>query len=83
MNQATPKQGRIVWPNLITVVSAASLIGTMIVGLGLATAWAISGTLGLGDIGTTILEVLFAGVALVGLVAFWRSATRVEPVIER
>jgi hypothetical protein len=83
MNATTRKPGRINWTNLITVASASILIGTMIVGLGLATAWAIAGTLGLGDVGTTILEALFAVVALVGLVAFWRTATKVEPVVER
>ena len=83
MTEASKKQGRIIWPNLITVVSLAILIGTMIVGLGLATGWAIAGMLGLGEIGSMILVVLFVGVALVGIVAFWRIATRVEPVIER
>jgi hypothetical protein len=83
MDATTRKPGRINWTNLITVASASILIGTMIVGLGLATAWAIAGALGLGDIGTTVLEAIFAVLALVGLVAFWRSATRVEPVVER
>jgi len=27
--------------------------------------------------------VLFTGIAIVGIVAFWRMATRVEPIIER
>ena len=83
MNQATPKQGRIVWPNLITVVSAAILIGTMIVGLGLATGWAIAGALGLGEIGTYVIEALFVGAAAAVIVAFWRKATTVERVVER
>ena len=83
MNEATRKRGRINWPNLVTVGSAAILIGTMIVGLGLATGWAIAGMLGLGEIGTIILVLLFTGVAVAGIVAFWRMATRVEPVIER
>ncbi|MCC6947866.1 MAG: hypothetical protein IT539_08880 [Bradyrhizobiaceae bacterium] len=83
MDATRRKPGRINWTNLITVGSAAILIGAMIVGLGVATGWAVAGILGLGDIGATILEVLFTAVALVGLVAFWRSATRVEPIIER
>ena len=83
MNEATKEQGRIVWPNLITVVSAAILIGTMIVGLGLATGWAIAGALGLGEIGTYVIEALFVAVAAVVIVAFWRTASRIEPVVER
>ena len=79
----TKKPGRINWPNLITVGSAAILIGTMIVGLGLATGWALAGMLGLGDIGALVLEVLFVGLAAAGLVAFWRMAVRVEPVVDR
>ena len=82
MNEATRK-GRINWPNLVTVGSAAILIGTMIVGLGLATGWAIAGMLGLGESGEWVLEVLFMGIAIAGVVAFWRMATRVEPIIER
>ena len=83
MTNATQKPGRINWPNLITVVSAAILVGTMIAGLGVATGWAIAGMLGLGEIGTSILVALFIGMALLGVVAFWRSATRVEPIVER
>lgn len=83
MNEATMKQGRIIWPNLITIVSLAILIGTMIVGLGLATGWAIAGALGLGEIGTYVIEALFVVVAAAVIVSFWRLATRIEPVVER
>jgi hypothetical protein len=83
MTNATQKPGRINWTNLVTVASAAILIGTMIVGLGLATGWAIAGALGLGEIGTTAVEVLFMVVAAVVIVAFWRTASRIEPVVER
>jgi hypothetical protein len=83
MTNATRKPGRINWTNLVTVVSAAILIGTMIVGLGLATGWAIAGALGLGEIGTYVIEALFVAVAAVVIVAFWRTASRVEPVVER
>ena len=82
MTNATRKPGRIVWTNLVTVASAAVLIGTMIVGLGLATGWAIAGALGLGEIGTYVIEALFVAVAAVVIVAFWRTASRIEPVVE-
>jgi ABC-type transport system involved in cytochrome bd biosynthesis fused ATPase/permease subunit len=82
MTNASQKPGRINWTNLVTVASAAILIGTMIVGLGLATGWAIAGALGLGEIGTYVIEALFVAVAAVVIVAFWRTASRVEPVVE-
>ena len=44
------------WTNVITVVSAAILIGTEIIGAGMATGWAIAGLFGLGEIGAYVLE---------------------------
>jgi hypothetical protein len=82
MTEASKKQGRIVWPNLITIVSLAILIGTMIVGLGLATGWAIAGALGLGEIGTYVIEAMFVAIAAAVIVAFWRKATSIERVVE-
>ena len=83
MNEATRKRGRINWSNLVTVGSAAILVGTMIIGLGIATGWAIAGMLGLGEIGTMLLVLLFVAAAATGIVAFWRMATRVEPIVGR
>ncbi len=83
MNESTRKPSRIVWSSLITVVSAAILIGTMVVGLGFATGWAIAGALGLGDVGTMVIEGLFMVAAAAVIVAFWRTATRIERVVER
>jgi hypothetical protein len=83
MNDATKKPVRVNWQNLLTVGSAAVLVGSMIVALGLATGWAIAGALGLGDNGARAAEVICVIVALIGIRAFWRMATRVEPVIER
>lgn len=82
MTEASKKQGRILWPNLITIVSLAILIGTMIVGLGLATGWAIAGALGLGEIGTYVIEAMFVAIAAAVIVAFWRKATSIERVVE-
>jgi hypothetical protein len=83
MNDAKRKPTRINWTNLLTVGSACVLVGAMILALGFSTGWAVAGALGLGEIGTRIIEALFVGIAIVGVVAFWRSATRIEPVIER
>jgi len=83
MTETARKPARINWTNLLTVGSACVLVGAMILGLGLATGWALAGMFGLGDIGAWVLEAIFGGIALVGIVAFWRMAVRVEPVIER
>jgi hypothetical protein len=83
MTDAVRRRGRINWTNLVTVASACVLVGAMILALGFATGWAVAGVFGVGEIGTRIIEAVFVGVAIVGVVAFWRSATRVEPVIER
>jgi hypothetical protein len=83
MTESARASGRVNWINLVTVVSAAILIGTEIVGVGLATGWAIAGMFGLGDIGAYVLEALFGLGALAIVVAFVRAAARIEPFIER
>lgn len=83
MNETARKPARINWTNLLTVGSACVLVGAMILALGVATGWALAGMFGLGEIGAWVLEIFCAGIALVGIVAFWRMAVRVEPVIER
>jgi len=83
MNETARKPVRINWTNLMTVGSACVLVGAMILALGVATGWALAGMFGLDDIGVWVLEAFFGGIALVGIVAFWRMAVRVEPVIER
>jgi hypothetical protein len=74
---------RINWPNLTTVGSAAILVGTMIFGLAYATGWALGGFLGLGDLGAYLFEGIFLLIATVGIIAFLRSALKVEPIVER
>jgi len=83
MTDVSPAKGRINWTNSITVISAAILIGTEIVGTGLATGWAIAGFFALGDIGAYVLEALFGLGALAVVVAFVRAAARIEPLVER
>jgi hypothetical protein len=83
MTESARASGRVNWINLVTVVSAAILIGTEIVGVGLATGWAIAGLFGLGDIGAYVLEALFGLGALAIVVTFVRAAARIEPFVER
>ena len=83
MAEEAAKKGRVNWMNTLTVVSAAILIGTEVLGAGLATAWAIAGFFSLGDIGAYVLQALFAAGAVAIIVAFLRAATRIEPLVER
>ncbi|BBF93577.1 MULTISPECIES: hypothetical protein [Blastochloris] len=76
---SAPASGRINWTNLITVVSAAILLGTETVGAALAFGWAMAGWLGFGDIGTWILEALSLALGVAALVWFFRRASSVEP----
>ena len=83
MNEAQTRSRKVIWSHLITVLSAAVLMGTVVIGMALATAWALAGLFGLGQIGEWVLEALFgiAGVAVI--IAFIRNASRIEPFFER
>lgn len=74
---------RIYWPSVITVISAAILIGAEVFGAAFAGGWALSILFGLDTMGEHILQaVLFlSGVAVMG--AFMRNAARIEPFTRR
>lgn len=77
----TSKSRRINWLNVITVVSAAILIGAEVFGAAFAASWAIATLFGLDQIVRYTLDaVLFAsGIAV--MISFMRSAQRVEPFV--
>jgi hypothetical protein len=83
MSDAVRKPGRIIWANVITVLSAAILVGTITIGTGLATGWAIAGLFGLGNAAALTLESVFAVLAVGIVYAFVRAAMRVEPFVDR
>lgn len=70
---------KIYWPSVITVISAAILIGAEVFGAAFAGGWALSILFGLDTTGEHILQgVLFlSGVAI--MVGFIRNAKRIEP----
>jgi hypothetical protein len=70
---------RIVWVNVMTVLSAAILIGAEVFGAAFAGGWAIAGLFDLGEVGGYVLQALFFVIGLVVMVAFIRTARRVEP----
>jgi hypothetical protein len=74
---------QIAWPSVITVISAAILIGAEVFGAAFAGGWALAILFGLSETQGQILQgVLFvAGVAI--MVAFVRNAQRIEPFTRR
>ncbi len=74
-----PLGQRIIWMNVLTVLSAAILIGAEVFGAAFAGGWALAGLLHLGEYGVYVLQVLFFIAGLAVMVAFIRAARRVEP----
>ena len=72
-------RGRIIWVNVITVLSAAILISAEVFGAAFAGGWAIAGLFDLGDIGGYALQGLFFVLGLIVMAYFIRGARRVEP----
>lgn len=83
MSESASGSRRMNWTNVITVVSAAILIGTEIIGAGFAAGWAIAGLFGLGDIGAYVLQALFGVLACYIIFNFVRRAARIEPFFVR
>ena len=81
MEKPVEKRGgrRIIWVNVMTVLSAAILIGAEVFGAAFAGGWAIGNLFDLGPTGDTILRGLLFALGMVVMVAFIRNAQRVEP----
>jgi membrane protein implicated in regulation of membrane protease activity len=73
---------RIVWESVITVLSAAVLIGAEVFGAAFAGGWALASLAGLPEYAEYAQAILFlAGVAV--LAAFIRNGMNVEPFTAR
>jgi hypothetical protein len=79
----TPKRGRIVWLNVLTVISAAILIGAEVFGAAFAAGWAFANLLELGPYGVLILQAVFFLCGIAVMVRFVLNARLVEPFTER
>jgi nitric oxide reductase large subunit len=79
--QNTPRQ--IVWPSVITVISAAILIGAEVFGAAFAGGWALAILFGLDDTAAHILQAVLFGLGVVIMIAFVRAAQRIEPFMSR
>jgi hypothetical protein len=83
MNKPEPqmpsRSRRILWVNVLTVVSAAILISAEVFGAAFAGSWAIANLLALGTFGARLLDGLFVLCGIAVMVQFVRAAQRVEP----
>lgn len=73
---------RIAWQNVVTVLSAAVLIGAEVFGAAFAGGWALANVTGYGDYAPWVQLVLFlAGIAV--MASFIRNGMKVEPFFSR
>ncbi len=80
MESPTPSRSRrILWPHVLTVISAAILISAEVFGAAFAGSWAIANLFALGTLGARVLDVLFMACGVAVMVQFVRAAHRVEP----
>ena len=81
--QASTSSREIAWPSVITVISAAILIGAEVFGAAFAGGWALAILLGLDDVAAHILQAVLFGIGVLIMVAFIRAAQRIEPFTKR
>ena len=74
---------QIVWPSVITVLSAAILIGAEVFGAAFAGGWALAILFGLDDTEAHIVQAVLFTLGVLVMVAFIRAAQRVEPFFKR
>ena len=65
------------------MVSAAILIGAEVFGAAFAGGWAVANLLELGPYGEHIMQAIFFACGVAVMVAFIRSAQRIEPFTTR
>jgi hypothetical protein len=74
---------RIIWQNVLTVVSAAILISAEVFGAAFAGGWAVANLLDFGTEGVHIFQGVFFILGIAVMVAFVRNARNVEPFMTR
>jgi nitric oxide reductase large subunit len=80
---ASTSSRQIYWPSVITVISAAILIGAEVFGAAFAGGWALAILFGLNDTSAHILQAVLFGIGVLIMVAFIRGAQRIEPFFRR
>jgi uncharacterized membrane protein len=74
-----PQGRRIIWLNVLTVISAAILIGAEVFGAAFAGGWAFAQLFDLGGYGVLILQAVFFLLGIFVMTRFVANARRVEP----
>jgi nitric oxide reductase large subunit len=83
-SQPSPTSARqINWPSVVTVVSAAILIGAEVFGAAFAGGWALAILFGLDDAAAHILQAVLFAIGVFVMATFIRAAQRVEPFTRR
>ena len=85
MSRETSPTGnrRIAWQNVLTVLSAAILIGAEVFGAAFAGGWAVASYLDLGPYGVHAMQGIFFLCGIAVMAAFIRNARGVEPFTTR
>ena len=78
-----PRGRRIIWVNVLTVLSAATLIGAEVFGGAFAAGWAFANLFHLGEYGVPVLQGIFFIIEIVVMARFIRNARLVEPFTAR
>ena len=68
--------------NLITIISAAILVGTEILGAAMAFGWAMGSLYQLGDVAKDVLIGLCLVGGMYGIWKFIKGAIKIEPISE-
>ena len=74
---------RIIWQNVLTVVSAAILISAEVFGAAFAGGWAVANLLEFGTDGVHVFQAIFFVLGIGVMVASVRHAKDVEPFMTR
>ena len=79
MNKPAAPARRINWTSVITVLSAAVLIGAEVFGAAYAGSWAVATLFGFEGIVARVLDIVFVACGLYVMYRFIRGAQLVEP----
>ena len=83
MQPASRGKSEIIWPSVVTVISAAILIGAEVFGAAFAGGWALAILFGLNDTSAHILQAVLFAIGVMIMVSFIRTAQRIEPFTKR
>jgi hypothetical protein len=74
---------RIIWLNVLTVVSAAILISAEVFGAAFAGGWAVANLFEFGIDGVHVFQAIFFVIGIAVMIAFVRHAREVEPFLTK